>query len=113
MLAVLLQLMAQINLQISDLTNELSGANQKLQAVQRLYEAEAAVASQAAEHSKRDSDHMARLEGRLAEALALSDAAEQDKEQMQHQLHEAQVRAYAELIVVNAPTCSCFACEGL
>ena len=82
--------------------------------MQRLYEAEAAVASQAAEHSKRDSDHIARLEGRLEEALALSDAAEQEKEQMQHQLHEAQVRACAELSSVMPLTRSCLTtCEQL
>lgn len=59
--------------------------------MQRLYEAEAAVASQSAEHSKRDRDRMARLEGRLTEALALADAAEQQKDLMEQQLHEAQV----------------------
>ena len=60
--------------------------------MRRLYEAEAAVAGQAAEHSRRDSEQMTRLEGRLADALALSDAAEQAKDAMEQQLHEAQVR---------------------
>ena len=59
--------------------------------MRRLYEAEAAVASQAAEHSRRDTDKMARMEGRLAEALALADSAEQAKDVMERQLHEAQV----------------------
>ena len=63
----------------------------RLEAMQRLYEAEAAVAAQSAEHSKRDRDHMHRLEGRLADALALADAAEQEKDVMEQQLHEAQV----------------------
>lgn len=78
-------------MQISDLSNQLSEVSQKLEAMQRLYEAEAAVASQSAQHSKRDRDHIGRLEGRLAEALALADAAEQQKDLMEQQLHEAQV----------------------
>ena len=61
--------------------------------MQRLYEAESAVARQSAEHSRRDSEQMGRLEGRLAEALALTDAAEQTKDHMEQQLHAAQVRA--------------------
>ena len=80
-----------LNMQISDLSNQLSEVSQKLEAMQRLYEAEAAVASQSAQHSKRDRDHIDRLEGRLAEALALADAAEQQKDLMEQQLHEAQV----------------------
>lgn len=83
---------ADADLQISDLSNQLSEMGQRLEAMQRLYEAEAAVASQSAEHSKRDKDHMHRLEGRLADALALADAAEQQKDVMEQQLHEAQVR---------------------
>ena len=65
--------------------------------MRRLYEAEAAVAGQAAEHSRRDSEQMTRLEGRLADALALSDAAEQAKDAMEQQLHEAQVSSFAQL----------------
>lgn len=78
-------------MQISDLSNQLSEVGSRLEAMQRLYEAESAVASQSAEHSKRDRDHMGRLEGRLAEALAAADAAEQQKDEMEQQLHEAQV----------------------
>ena len=80
-------------LQIAELSRELSQTTQKLEAMQRLYEAESAVASQSAEHSRRDSKQMSRLEGRLAEALALTDAAEQAKDHMEQQLHAAQVRA--------------------
>lgn len=77
--------------QIAELSREVSDTSQKLEAMRRLYEAEAAVASQSAEHSRRDSDQMGRLEARLAEALALADAAEQAKDLMEQQLHEAQV----------------------
>ena len=80
-------------LQIAELSRELSQTTQKLEAMQRLYEAESAVARQSAEHSRRDSEQMGRLEGRLAEALALTDAAEQAKDHMEQQLHAAQVRA--------------------
>ena len=77
--------------------------------MQRLYEAEAAVASQSAEHSKRDGDHMARLEGRLAEALAQADAAGQQQEAMQQQLHEAQVTfpAPSSILVPTLHHCHC------
>lgn len=78
-------------MQISDLSNQLSEVAQRLEAMQRLYEAEAAVASQSAEHSRRDRDHMARLEERLTEARAVGHAAEQQKDLMEQQLHEAQV----------------------
>ena len=78
-------------MQIAELSMELSELSQKLEAMRRLYEAEAAVASQSTEHSRRDSEQMGRLEGRLAEALALADAAEQAKDTMEQQLHEAQV----------------------
>jgi len=79
--------------QIAELSRELSQTTQKLEAMQRLYEAELAVARQSAEHSRRDSEQMSRLEGRLADALALTDAAEQAKDHMEQQLHAAQVRA--------------------
>ncbi len=52
--------------QITELSRELSQTTQKLEAMQRLYEAESAVARQSAEHSRRDSEQMSRLEGRLA-----------------------------------------------
>ncbi len=83
----------ELPLQIAELSRELSQTTQKLETMQRLYEAESAVARQSAEHSRRDSEQMGRLEGRLAEALALTDAAEQAKDHMEQQLHAAQVRA--------------------
>lgn len=82
-----------LSLQIAELSRDLSQTTQKLEAMQRLYEAESAVARQSAEHNRRDSEQMSRLEGRLAEALALTDAAEQAKDLMEQQLHAAQVRA--------------------
>lgn len=77
--------------QIAELANELADTRQKLESTLRLYEAEAAVAGQAAEHSQRDGERLVRLEGRLADAQALAEAAEQAKDVMQRQLHEAQV----------------------
>ncbi|DBA94517.1 TPA: Coiled-coil domain-containing protein 57 [Trebouxia sp. C0004] len=85
-----LALAAQRETQIAELSRELSQTTQKLEAMQRLYEAESAVARQSAEHSRRDSEQMGRLEGRLAEALALTDAAEQAKDHMEQQLRAAQ-----------------------
>jgi len=79
-------------LQIAELSRELSQTTLKLEAMQRLYEAESAVARQSAEHNRRDNEQMSKLEGRLAEALALTDAAEQAKDHMEQQLHAAQVR---------------------
>ncbi len=79
-------------LQIAELSRELSQTTLKLEAMQRLYEAESAVARQSAEHNRRDNEQMSKLEGRLAEALALTDAAEQAKDYMEQQLHAAQVR---------------------
>ena len=93
-------------MQISDLTNQLNEACQKVEAMQRLYEAEAAVASQSAQHCKRDSEHIARLEGRLAEALALAEAAESAKDDMQQQLHEAQVGLVTEHAVSSILMCT-------
>jgi len=83
----------ELPLQIAELSRDLSQTTQKLEAMQRLYEAELAVGRQLAEHCRRDSEQMGRLEGRLAEALALTDAAEQAKDHMEQQLHAAQVRA--------------------
>ncbi len=90
----------ELPLQIAELSRELRQTTQKLEAMQRLYEAESAVARQSAEHCRRDSEQMGRLEGRLAEALALTDAAEQAKDHMEQQLHAAQVRACLLLDVV-------------
>ena len=78
-------------IQIAGLSHELDDTKQKLEAMLRVYEAEAAVASQAAEHSRRDTEKMARMEGRLAEALALAESADQAKDVMDRRLHEAQV----------------------
>ena len=85
--------------QIAQLSRELSETSQKLEATRRLYEAEAAVAGQSAEHSRRDSEQLARLEGRLAEALAAADAAEQAKDAMEQQLRQAQVHSFHSILL--------------
>lgn len=94
-------------MQIAELSNGLSETTQKLEAMRRLYEAEAAVANQSAEHSRRDSAHVSRLEGRLAEALALTEAAELAKDHMEQQLHEAQVSNWPlnDLVTISAGHC--------
>ncbi|KAA6420195.1 MAG: hypothetical protein FRX49_09858, partial [Trebouxia sp. A1-2] len=96
-----LALAAQHETKIAELSRDLSQTTQKLEAMQRLYEAESAVARQSAEHNRRDSEQMSRLEGRLAEALALTDAAEQAKDLMEQQLHAAQASEEGSMVALE------------
>ncbi|KAL0041505.1 hypothetical protein WJX79_005695 [Trebouxia sp. C0005] len=96
-----LALAAQHETKIAELSRDLSQTTQKLEAMQRLYEAESAVARQSAEHNRRDSEQMSRLEGRLAEALALTAAAEQAKDLMEQQLHAAQASEEGSMVALE------------
>ena len=79
------------NMQIAQLSRQLAEVSQQHDAVSRLYEAESAVAAQCAEMVQRSHESISRLEERVSEACSLQAAAEQSRDTMEQQLHQAQV----------------------
>lgn len=77
--------------QVGQLNRDLSEVTQQYEAVSRLYEAESAVAAQCADMVNRNNDSISQLEERVSEACSLRAAAEQQRDDMEQQLHHAQV----------------------
>lgn len=78
-------------MQIAQLGRHLAEVSQQHDAVSRLYEAESAVAAQCADMVQRSHESISRLEERVSEACSLQAAAEQSRDVMEQQLHQAQV----------------------